>query len=199
MILTMRRRRNQYDRHRATLHKRLKERQATIWTVNKNMTTTREEKKRFWNKILFEVLESEYVTDFIGSVLADIREGKKAFENTDHAEPYGFGEDCYYKSKRKLIEDAVYQFFDTDVEEQSKTLAEWIVQEVRDGLEIEINTITDVTDNISSRFGRARVEISVDYSSILAHAREWVDARLKEKTDKEIEEIIAKTEATHKE
>jgi len=43
-----------------------------------------------WGKITEEVLNSEHVKEFVEEVMKDIKEGRKAFEDTDIAQPYGF-------------------------------------------------------------------------------------------------------------
>lgn len=167
--------------------------------VKNHMKTREGEKARFWDKVLFEILESKYVTEQIGSVKADIEAGKKAFENSNHAMPYGFGQGCYYETKRKLVEDAVYQFFDEDTEEQSKTLAEWIVKQVKESLQYKVADIKDVKDCVGSRMGRATIEVSVDYSEILRDARDEVQDALEEHTDEEIEEYVSKVKTAEDE
>jgi hypothetical protein len=108
--------------------------------------------------------------------------------------PYGFGKGCYYETKRALVEDAVYQFFDEDVEEQSSTLSEWIIREVKDELATQIEKIKDVKDFIGNSFGRTIIRVDVDYSSILGYARDEVEYYLKKKTDQEIEDYVSKVE-----
>jgi len=160
------------------------------------MTTTKEQIEGLWNKVLFEILESRFVKEYIGEVKANIQEGKSAFEDTNHAMPYGFGKGCYYATKRALLEDAVYQFFEENAVEQSSTLSEWIIRQVKDELTTQIKNIWDVKDFIGDSFGRTVIRVDVDYSSILRYARNQVEYYLEKKTDQEIEDYVSKIETT---
>jgi hypothetical protein len=157
--------------------------------------------ENIWKEILNEILNSEYVKEFVSDILKDIKEGKKAFEGQPFAEPYGFGEGCYYKSKRAMLEDAIYQAFEDDIDQQCPTLLNWLWKEAKSKLLKELEYGLDAPEKLndflsSSHYGNV-IRIEVDYNKLLEEARENIESELKNLSDEDIEnhvQALAKVE-----
>ena len=145
-----------------------------------------------WGKITEEVLNSEYVKGFVEEVMKDIKEGRKAFEDTDIAQPYGFGEDCYYKTKKDLLQDATYQAFDEDIEKECPTLLKWLYDKVQDKLKYEITNPKRLKDYKATSFGNPVIKIEIDYAQLLEEACEQVQNHINKMTNQKIEQYIQK-------
>ena len=141
-----------------------------------------------WKKVLNEVLESEYVKNFVIDIMERIERGEK----TIFGEKWGFGENCYYKSMRQLLEDAVYQAFDNDVEDECPTLLKWLYDRVQEKLEDEIIDEKHLKYYITTVCLERVVRIEVNYDELLEEAHEYVRAELDKLPDKEIKYYIEK-------
>ncbi len=81
---------------------------------------------------LKKVLETEYVIECVKDILKDIKEGNKAFPGTDMEIPFGFGEGCYYETKKKLLKDVIYTFFNDGFEDAVKLYFKELKEFVKD-------------------------------------------------------------------
>jgi len=146
-------------------------------------------------KILTEILTSKYVHDYISEVLVNIRDNIP-IDWIHEKEPYGFGEGCYYRTERALVQNAVDDFLDCDEQDQSPTLTTRIMREVKEQILNEIATFKNMQDCIGSSFGRTVIRPSADYSRILGDASKDMDDLLKKKTDEDIHALIETIRST---
>lgn len=133
-------------------------------------------------EILKEILGSKAVAESIREVWESINKGEPVF--THSKELYGFGENCYYKSKRALVEDSVDEFFaDAKNIPQSPTLIKRLLREVTDDIKYAITTWKDVEDHLENRFGTLKVVIEVEYEDFTNSVERDMNILLKREPD----------------
>jgi len=133
-----------------------------------------------------KILESEYVKEFVKGTLEDIA-GKKTLFDT-HME-MGFGEDCYYKTKKDLIKDAVYQFIWED-DEFIKIFVSDLIEKVQEEVKWEITNIKELMDHIDG----TKIQISIELESFFRDIRIWMYRYMDQLSDEEVEKLIKKYE-----
>jgi len=151
----------------------------------------KDENKMNWKQVLNEILNSKYIREFIKDVIKQIETGKPSNENI----AWGFGEDCHYKRQRELLEDAIYQAFDNDIEYECPTLLQWLYNQVQERLQYEIMGAHHLKEYITISHYTKVVRIDIDYDELLETAHDYVKEEIDKMTDQEIKQYIANIRA----
>lgn len=153
----------------------------TFNTYAEYKTAQREYRQKVWKQTFSEVLNSEFVQEEIKDTMDSIARGETTFDK-----PYGFGEGCYYKTKRAMLEAIIYDAFNEEIEEQCPTMLRWLYEKVQEALPYMIGNPKELKDYVDGD----KVVVEVNYCTLLETVREEMDNLLKEMTEEQIDQCI---------
>jgi len=131
-----------------------------------------------------KILHSEYMKESVKDILIDIKEGKTLFSNPPMK--LGFGGECYYKSKRKMLEDLIYQFIMEADDEIFKIFTDDLVEMIKEEAQWNIGNSRELIESLHG----TEVRITVDLKSWLNDIRIYMERYIKKLTDEEIEKLV---------
>jgi hypothetical protein len=128
-----------------------------------------------------KILHSNCVKKFVQKTMEDVKVDVRLFS---YSMKVGFG--AYYKTKRCLLEDAVYQFITGDYEELYDIFSEDLIELIHEEVNFKITNMRELKSHIDG----VKIVVKVDLNDWMRDMDIYMKRAIRKMTDEEIEKLI---------